>query len=99
VQAYIDGLPIFTQLAYGWSNSEVGIMLGVLGLAAPLVNFSVGRVSSHVPDRHITARPPPIIPLLRVHTLLPIPGQHEAPASPYQWTLHATTQLQSVSFR
>ncbi|BDA46399.1 SPX domain-containing membrane protein At1g63010 [Coccomyxa sp. Obi] len=53
-QAYIDGLPIFTQMAYGWSNSDVGVMLGVLGLAAPLVNFTVGRLSARLPDRHIT---------------------------------------------
>lgn len=55
-QAYIDGLPIFTQMAYGWSNSDVGVMLGVLGLAAPLVNFTVGRLSARLPDRHITVR-------------------------------------------
>ncbi|KAK9906755.1 hypothetical protein WJX75_007454 [Coccomyxa subellipsoidea] len=53
-QAYIDGLPIFTEMAYGWSNSDVGVMLGVLGLAAPLVNFTVGRLSAKLPDRHIT---------------------------------------------
>lgn len=56
LQAYIDGLPIFTEMAYGWSNSDVGVMLGVLGLAAPLVNFTVGRVSAKLPDRHITVR-------------------------------------------
>lgn len=55
-QAYIDGLPIFTEMAYGWSNSDVGVMLGVLGLAAPLVNFTVGRLSAKLPDRHITVR-------------------------------------------
>ncbi|CAL5227554.1 g10545 [Coccomyxa viridis] len=53
-QAYIDGLPIFTQSAYGWSNSEVGIMLGILGLTAPIVNTIVGSFSSRVPDRYIT---------------------------------------------
>lgn len=54
MQAYIDGLPIFTQSAFGWSNSEVGIMLGILGLTAPIVNTIVGSFSSRVPDRYIT---------------------------------------------
>jgi MFS-type transporter involved in bile tolerance (Atg22 family) len=54
VQAYIDGLPIFTQTAYGWTNSEVGIMLGILGLVAPIVNTIVGSLSSRFPDRYIT---------------------------------------------
>lgn len=31
-------------------------MLGVLGLVAPLVNFTVGHISANVPDRHITVR-------------------------------------------
>ena len=56
VQAYIDGLPIFTQAAFGWSNSEVGIMLGILGLTAPIVNTFVGSLSSFFPDRYITVR-------------------------------------------
>ncbi len=38
-------------------------MLGVLGLVAPLVNFSVGRVSANVPDRHITVRALPLLAL------------------------------------
>ena len=59
LQAYIDGLPIFTQSAYGWSNSEVGIMLGILGLTAPIVNTIVGSFSSRVPDRYITVSTPP----------------------------------------
>ena len=59
LQAYIDGLPIFTQAAFGWSNSEVGIMLGILGLAAPIVNTIVGGFSSRVPDRYITVCTPP----------------------------------------
>ena len=54
MQAYIDGLPIFTQTAYGWTNSEVGIMLGILGLVAPIVNTIVGSLSSRFPDRYIT---------------------------------------------
>ena len=54
VQAYIDGLPIFTQAAFGWSNSEVGIMLGILGLTAPIVNTFVGSLASFFPDRYIT---------------------------------------------
>ena len=66
-QAYIDGLPIFTQVGYGWSNGEVGIMLGVLGLVAPLVNFTVGHISANVPDRHITVR----------QHLLFVPIQHQ----------------------
>ena len=61
MQAYIDGLPIFTQAAFGWSNSEVGIMLGILGLTAPIVNTFVGSLSSFFPDRYITVRS--LIPL------------------------------------
>jgi hypothetical protein len=56
-QAYIDGLSIFTEASYGWSASQCGIMLGVLGLAAPILNQSVGRLSSRVSDRAITVRP------------------------------------------
>ncbi|KAK9838252.1 hypothetical protein WJX81_000293 [Elliptochloris bilobata] len=54
-QAYIDGLPIFTEGAYGWAPSYCGILLGALGLSAPLVNFSVGGLASRgLPDRVIT---------------------------------------------
>lgn len=57
-QAYIDGLPIFTEGAFGWKPAYCGIMLGVLGLTAPLVNFSVGGLASRgLPDRIITVRP------------------------------------------
>lgn len=57
-QAYIDGLPIFTEGAYGWAPAYCGILLGALGLSAPLVNFSVGGLASRgLPDRVITARP------------------------------------------
>ena len=56
-QAYIDGLPIFTEGAYGWAPAYCGILLGALGLSAPLVNFSVGGLASRgLPDRVITAR-------------------------------------------
>lgn len=57
-QAYIDGLPIFTEGAYGWAPAYCGILLGALGLSAPLINFSVGGLASRgLPDRVITARP------------------------------------------
>ena len=56
VQSYIDGLPIFTLTEYHWSSGQCGIMLGVLGLVAPLVNTSVGAFSARLPDRHITVR-------------------------------------------
>ena len=36
----------------------MGITLGALGLAAPLVNYAVGHISASVPDRHITVRAP-----------------------------------------
>ena len=55
-QAYIDGLPIFTLGVYGWTQSECGILLGILGLTAPIVNQSVGGLSGRLSDRLITAR-------------------------------------------
>eukprot|EP00884_Botryococcus_braunii_P019635 jgi/Botrbrau1/6355/Bobra.0098s0014.1 len=53
-QAYIDGLSIFTEESYDWTGSQCGIMLGILGLAAPIVNQSVGKLSSRISDRAIT---------------------------------------------
>ncbi len=51
-------MPIFTEGAFGWKPAYCGIMLGVLGLTAPLVNFSVGGLASRgLPDRIITVRP------------------------------------------
>ena len=38
-----------------------GIMLGILGLTAPIVNTFVGSLSSFFPDRYITVRS--LIPL------------------------------------
>ena len=58
MQAYIDGLPIFTLGVYGWTQSECGILLGILGLTAPIVNQSVGGLSGRLSDRLITARAP-----------------------------------------
>lgn len=60
-QAYIDGLSIFTEESFDWSASQCGIMLGVLGLSSPIVNQSVGRLSSRVSDRVITVCPPPLL--------------------------------------
>ena len=34
----------------------MGIMLGILGLTAPIVNTFVGSLSSFFPDRYITVR-------------------------------------------
>lgn len=56
MQAYIDGLPIFTLSVYGWSSGQCGIMIGVLGLVAPVINTGVGAFSTRLPDRHITVR-------------------------------------------
>ena len=61
VQAYIDGLPIFTLGVYGWSSGQCGIMIGILGLVAPIINTGVGAFSARLPDRHIT------VSSLRVH--------------------------------
>lgn len=56
LQAYIDGLPVFTesQYAYGWSDGTCGIMLGVLGLSAPVINQLVAKGSTKISDRAIT---------------------------------------------
>lgn len=57
LQAYIDGLPIFTLSVYGWSSGQCGILIGILGLVAPVINTAVGAFSARLPDRHITVRP------------------------------------------
>ena len=58
MQAYIDGLPIFTLGVYGWSSGQCGIMIGILGLVAPIINTGVGAFSARLPDRHITVSSP-----------------------------------------
>lgn len=75
MQAYIDGLPIFTLSVYDWSSSQCGIMIGVLGLVAPVVNTVVGAFSARLPDRHITVRLPCRSKLLPSPALL----QHHQP--------------------
>ena len=56
MQAYIDGLPVFTEseFGYGWSDGACGIMLGVLGLSAPVVNQLVAKGATKISDRVIT---------------------------------------------
>ncbi|KAK9915918.1 hypothetical protein WJX75_005971 [Coccomyxa subellipsoidea] len=54
-QGYVDGLPIFTGLIYGWSGSETGLLLAVLGIASIPLSFLVGYMSPHISDRSLTA--------------------------------------------
>ena len=61
MQAYIDGLPIFTLSVYGWSSGQCGILIGILGLVAPVINTAVGAFSARLPDRHITVGPQAVI--------------------------------------
>ena len=56
MQAYIDGLPVFTEspVLYNWSDGECGIMLGVLGLTAPFINQGVAGLARGTSDRILT---------------------------------------------
>lgn len=49
------GLPIFTGPIYGWSGSETGLLLAVLGIASIPLSFLVGYMSPHISDRSLTA--------------------------------------------
>ena len=49
------GLPIFTGPIYGWSGSEPGLLLAVLGIASIPLSFLVGYMSPHISDRSLTA--------------------------------------------
>lgn len=49
------GLSIFTGPLYGWSGSENGLLLAVLGIASIPLSFMVGVLSPHVSDRALTA--------------------------------------------
>ncbi|KAK9832195.1 hypothetical protein WJX74_002578 [Apatococcus lobatus] len=50
-QAYVDGLPAFTETLYGWQPGAVGILLTIWGFSTLPVNWVVGKLSSKVPDR------------------------------------------------
>ena len=49
------GLPVFTGPLYGWSGSENGLLLAVLGFASLPLSFLVGALSPRVSDRVLTA--------------------------------------------
>ena len=47
-QAYVDGLPAFTETLYGWQPGAVGILLTIWGFSTLPVNWLVGLLSSRV---------------------------------------------------
>ena len=49
------GLPVFTGPLYGWSGSENGLLMAVLGFASLPLSFLVGAFSARVSDRALTA--------------------------------------------
>ncbi len=49
------GLSIFTGPLYGWSGSQNGLLLAVLGIASIPLSFLVGCMSPHISDRSLTA--------------------------------------------
>lgn len=49
------GLPVFTGPLYGWSGSQNGLLLAVLGIASLPVSFIVGALSPRISDRALTA--------------------------------------------
>jgi hypothetical protein len=46
---------VFTGPIYGWSGSENGLLMAVLGFASLPLSFLVGLASPHVSDRALTA--------------------------------------------
>lgn len=54
-QAYIDGLPLFTQGLYGWADGTVGTYIGLISLSMLPVNVAVGAVSGKLSDRVLNA--------------------------------------------
>ncbi|GAB4814007.1 hypothetical protein N2152v2_001053 [Parachlorella kessleri] len=50
-QSYLDGVPLFSSVLYGWRHSRAGLFLAVVGLAMVPVNLFVGLASSHISDR------------------------------------------------
>ncbi|BDA44398.1 SPX domain-containing membrane protein At4g11810 [Coccomyxa sp. Obi] len=54
-QGYVDGLSIFTGPLYGWSGSQNGLLMAVLGIASIPLSFLVGWMSPHISDRSLTA--------------------------------------------
>ncbi len=72
-QAYVDGLPAFTETLYGWQPGAVGILLTIWGFSTLPVNWAVGALSSRV-------RPPPPPPS-------PAPPLPNPSLSPELWEL------------
>ena len=48
------GLPVFTGPLYGWSGSQNGLLLAILGIASLPVSFVVGCMAPHISDRSLT---------------------------------------------
>lgn len=51
LQAYMDGVAIFTGALYGWGLQATSLFLGLVGLGMAPVNIAVGALSTRVSDR------------------------------------------------
>ncbi|PRW39266.1 MFS general substrate transporter [Chlorella sorokiniana] len=50
-QAYLDSLPLFTEVLLSWRSSQKGLFLGLVSLAMVPVNAAVGAASARISDR------------------------------------------------